>query len=81
MGCSPMLTLYFIILLPIGQFQYPLGRFGGEAPLVRVDGHMMTNLHGKYQRKKIGGRENVLEIIRDSQQEKTRENRRKVKGM
>ena len=70
-----------ILLLLIGQFQYILGRFGGKAPLVQVDGHMTTNLHGKYQRKKIGGRENVLEIIRDSQQEKAREDSRKVKGM
>lgn len=69
-----------VVLLPIGQFQLPLGRFGGGAPLVQVDAHM-TNLRGKYQRKKMGGRESVAEIIRDSQQEKAREDRRKVKGM
>lgn len=48
--------------------------------MVQVDGHM-TDLHGKYQRRKMGGRESVVEIIRDSQQEKAREDRRKVKGM
>ena len=47
---------------------------------MQVDAHM-TNLRGKYQRKKMGGRESVAEIIRDSQQEKAREDRRKVKGM
>lgn len=69
-----------VVLLPIGQFQQPLGRIGGGAPLVQVDGHM-TDLHGKYQRRKMGGRESVVEIIRDSQQEKAREDRRKVKGV